>query len=86
MSRKIVTSCQYPPIPIRQFDWCAYFDGTEEDGNYGWGATEEAAIADFIENYAEEYEEEDAKQRERDAEARHNGGLSALGNAIVEGW
>jgi hypothetical protein len=85
MSRKIVTSCQYPPIPIRNFDWCAYFDGCEEDGRYGYGATEAEAIADFIENHAEEYEEQDARQREREADARHNGGLSPLGCALVEG-
>jgi hypothetical protein len=84
MARKLVTSCQYPPIPDRRFDWCAYFDGTEEDGNYGWGSTEAEAIDDFIENYAEEYEAEDARQREREADALHNGGLSPLGEALVK--
>jgi hypothetical protein len=44
---KIVTSCQYPPIPIRNFDWIAYADGDEESGNYGYGATEQAAIDDW---------------------------------------
>jgi hypothetical protein len=29
-------------------------------------------------------EEEAARKRERDADAAHNGGLSALGNALVE--
>lgn len=51
-SRKIVTSHQYPPIPIRSYDWLAYFEGDEE-GPQGWGPTEEAAIADLIENYDE---------------------------------
>lgn len=47
--RKIVTSHEYPPIPIRSMDWLAYFDGDEE-GPQGWGPTKEAAIADLIEN------------------------------------
>lgn len=51
--RKIVTSHVYPPIPIRSMDWCAYYDGEEENGKYGWGATEEAAIKDLVENYEE---------------------------------
>ena len=83
MTRTIKTSHEYPPIPTRSMDWCAYFDGCEEDGRYGYGATEEEAIADFIETWAEEYEAEDAPRRERDAEARHFGGLSPLGNAIA---
>ena len=45
---KIVTTHDYPPIPIRTRDWCAYFDGEEEAGNYGYGATREEAIADFV--------------------------------------
>jgi hypothetical protein len=45
---KMITSFVYPPIPVRQFDWCAYRDGCEEDGNYGYGATEEEAIADRL--------------------------------------
>lgn len=44
---KIVTSFVYPPIPVRQFDWCAYRDGEEEAGGYGYGATEAEAIADL---------------------------------------
>jgi len=53
MSRKIVTSHEYPPIPIRSMDWLAYFDGNEE-GPQGWGLTEDAAIADLIDNLDEE--------------------------------
>ena len=51
--RKIVTSHVYPPIPVRNFDWSAYYEGDEEAGQYGYGATEAEAIADFIENYQE---------------------------------
>lgn len=52
--RKVVTSHVFPPIPHRGFDWCAYYDGEEERGNYGWGPTEAEAIQDFRENYADE--------------------------------
>ena len=52
MSRTIVTHCEFPPIPIRDFDWCAHYEGQEEFGGYGWGRTEAEAIADFEENYA----------------------------------
>jgi hypothetical protein len=45
----IVTNHVFPPIPCRRHDWCAYPDGEEENGNYGWGPTEAAAIADLIE-------------------------------------
>ncbi|KKB80815.1 hypothetical protein VW35_00985 [Devosia soli] len=49
-TRKIVTSYVNPPIPTRQFDWCAHYDGDEEAGGYGYGATEVEAIQDFIDN------------------------------------
>jgi len=38
-----------PPIPCRQFDWCAWRDGTEESGPYGWGSSSVEAITDLIE-------------------------------------
>ena len=48
---KIVTSYINPPIPCRFYDWCAFYDGDEESGAYGYGATEAAAIQDFQDNY-----------------------------------
>lgn len=51
IGRKIVTSNVYPPIPYRSMDWCAYFDGDEESGIRGWGATETEAIDDLLEVY-----------------------------------
>lgn len=54
MSKKIITSHIYPPIPWRNFDWCAYFDGEEEYGGYGYGETEAEAIEDFIANLDDE--------------------------------
>lgn len=50
---EIITDHVHPPIPIRSFDWCAYFDSYGEDGPRGWGETEAAAIADLIEQTAE---------------------------------
>ena len=46
-TRQIIQQPVYPPIPTNAFDWCAYYDGEEEAGNYGWGATKEAALADL---------------------------------------
>lgn len=45
--KKIVTRNAFPPIPIRDFDWCAYFDGEEESNQYGYGRTEAEAVADL---------------------------------------
>lgn len=35
----------HPPIPARCYDWCAFRD---PEGPYGWGATEDAAKADLL--------------------------------------
>lgn len=48
---KIITTNVYPPIPIRSFDWCAYYDGDEERGEYGYGKTEQEAIAELLDLY-----------------------------------
>jgi hypothetical protein len=40
---------EYPPIPIRRFDYGAVDDDTYEPGcPIGWGETPEAAIADLM--------------------------------------
>lgn len=52
--RKIITNNVYPPIPIRQFDWVAYYDGDDELGEYGYGPTEQAAIADLAMTYPQD--------------------------------
>ncbi len=54
---QIVTRHEYPPIPLRQFDWCAHYEGEEEAGGYGWGASEAEAIADFVENQQDDHDE-----------------------------
>jgi len=48
MTPRITTSHVCPPIPVRTSDWCASFDGREEDGPYGCGATEAEAITDLL--------------------------------------
>ena len=45
--RSIVTAHEYPPIPIRQFDWRAWIDGYEESYPTGWASTEIGAIEDL---------------------------------------
>ncbi len=54
--RRMVSKHVSPPIPHRGADWCAYYEGEEEAGNYGWGATETEALRDFVENCAEDHD------------------------------
>lgn len=57
MCPPIKTSFDYPPIPVRDFDWCAHRDGCEEMGGYGYGRTEQAAVNDLLANEADDDEE-----------------------------
>jgi hypothetical protein len=50
--RKIITSFVHPPIPLRCFDWQAWRDGDEEGGPRGYGATEDEAVRDLLEQEA----------------------------------
>lgn len=45
---------EYPPIPLRRCDWCAYFDGEEEENNYGRGPTPATALTDLLLNHDDE--------------------------------
>lgn len=52
---KIRTNFDYPPIPVRDFDWSAIdedtYDGAEDSGTrnqIGRGRTEAEAIADLM--------------------------------------
>ena len=47
MAKKIITDNVRPPISIRNFDWVAFYDGEEESQHYGYGPTEQEAIADL---------------------------------------
>ena len=54
----IKTSFDYPPIPLRSFDWSA-IDDQSYDGPgspLGQGPTEAAAIADLLQQIAEQDE------------------------------
>jgi len=48
---KIKTSYELTPMPNRNFDWCAVDDDTYDGEGCpcGWGATEEDAISDLME-------------------------------------
>lgn len=72
---KIITEFVYPPIPSRNFDWVAYRDGDEE-GPQGHGATEEAAIAEFMEALA--FRSRDTDQSPRGQLARAIAAFPAL--------
>lgn len=47
MRSKIIVAHVWPPIPLRDYDYCAYHDGEEETGHYGYGPTREKALADL---------------------------------------
>lgn len=46
--RKIITVHVFPPIPMREFDWLAHFEGADEHSPVGYGPTEESAKKDLI--------------------------------------
>lgn len=50
---KIITTHEYPPIPIRDYDWSAIREGYEPGNLIGTGRTEQEAIEDLIK---QEYE------------------------------
>ena len=50
---KILTSYDYPPIPIRDYDWSAFREDYDEGDLIGYGETEQSAINDLL---RQEYE------------------------------
>ena len=46
---KIITTHDYPPIPIRRFDWSAIREDYDEGDLIGTGKTEQDAIDDLVE-------------------------------------
>jgi hypothetical protein len=46
----VVTENIYPPIPRRNHDWVAYYEGDEEGGPRGYGRTENEARHDLLSN------------------------------------
>ena len=68
---KIVTNYNPPPIPNRNFDWCAWSDGLLDEGPIGFGATEREAVEelfDKLEDYDGWAQKLLAKVNSRDAE------------------
>lgn len=57
---KIRTSFDYPPIPLRQFDWSAVDDDTYDGEGcpIGHGATEQEAINDLLEQIEDKAEQD----------------------------
>lgn len=51
---KIITNFDPKPIPPRQFDWSATWDNYEPGHGIGFGATEQEAIRNLIDNYPSE--------------------------------
>ncbi len=52
--KNIKTNFIYPPIPIRDMDWSAWYDGEEESGRVGFGKTESEAVAQLKKMYPED--------------------------------
>lgn len=44
----VVLYHEFPPIPTRAFDWCAYDDNRGESSPVGYGETSQAAVADLF--------------------------------------
>lgn len=57
MTPKIITRHIFPPIPDRRFDWIAYFDDQAERGEYGYGRTEQEAVAALLADYGDEHDD-----------------------------
>ena len=49
MNSKIITTHEYPPIPIRDYDWSAVREGYEPGDPIGHGKTDKDAIEDLLE-------------------------------------
>lgn len=50
---KIITEHVLPPIPLRDYDWCATLDGWEPGDVVGSGRTEREAIDDLLDKIEE---------------------------------
>jgi hypothetical protein len=45
---KIITSFDYPPIPMRKYDWSAIREDYDEGDLIGYGKTEQGSINDLL--------------------------------------
>ena len=64
MRRKIVTSFQNPPIPVRDYDWAAYTTDYEGGDPVGYGPTESAAVQDLLDQLDEQHNQLEYDYRE----------------------
>ncbi len=46
-NRVIKTTQILPPIPLRNWDWCATFEDYDGDDYVGWGESENKAVDDL---------------------------------------
>ena len=53
MSDHINVEFVNPPVPFRDMDYCATFEGYGPTDWAGWGATKDAAIADLLDIVAD---------------------------------
>lgn len=92
---KIVTHYWAKPIPPRQFDWSATFDGYEPGDPCGYGATEIKAVEDLGEQLSDRGDEGGAlaayhkqirlEQDSRDAAEREDD-AAGLGWTAPQWW
>ena len=54
LNRPINVQFIHPPIPMRQFDWCATFEGYDEGDPQGFGETPQDAVVDLFKNLDED--------------------------------
>jgi len=50
MRGDIIIRAEFPPVPSKQFQYCAWYDGREEGGPHGYGHHPFAALQDLLEN------------------------------------
>jgi len=48
IERAVIVSEEFPPVPSRQFDYRATFDGYEGGDPQGFGPTPDAAVAELL--------------------------------------
>lgn len=59
MFSKIIIHHEFPPIPVRTFDWCATRAGWEPGDPIGWGAIPQDALQDLLDEEETILEAED---------------------------
>jgi hypothetical protein len=59
---RYVVTYEFPPIPDRQFDWCAYQDGEEEEGLRGYGKTKREALVNLLDQIKPEIQCKDFEE------------------------